>query len=388
MPLIGLDDIEWDKLRHNYGSAKNIPDLLKAVDEAKSHQEFEKLLGDLWNYIYHQGTLCEATSYTLKFAIQILKNTDIVERKVLLFMCFGETLRSRSMDSIADIRITLAIYDAVADELDYFLAYLRDRSLELQFAGLFVLSFLDEEYEKIMPALVECVQNAGDERLKASAAWVYSQLLKISLTRAYSVDFSQIIEWTESERNPFVLRLAAAFGCLSISIQISPSAIFLVAQSLKNNDWSHQQHSNRNISYLCSELMPFPDINLISGKTEIWMELLKYLNPNPTPAHLIIRELMNSSFSRILSNSWDKSSKWANHGSLSFWTEYSKIGYAPRYPTVASHLSASGLRDSQIEVLKFIVACEPFWEIPTNLFSFFYGLPDDREELRKLAEGK
>lgn len=39
----------------------------------------------------------------------------------------------------------------------------------------------------------------------------------------------------------------------------------------------------------------------------------------------------------------------------------------------------------QYNALKTVVECDKFWELPTNLFSFFYGLPDDREALRELV---
>ena len=43
---------------------------------------------------------------------------------------------------------------------------------------------------------------------------------------------------------------------------------------------------------------------------------------------------------------------------------------------------------NQKQILKAILNCELFWELPTNLLSFFYGLPDDRQKLRKLiSEG-
>ena len=37
-------------------------------------------------------------------------------------------------------------------------------------------------------------------------------------------------------------------------------------------------------------------------------------------------------------------------------------------------------------VLQAIAATDRVWERPTNLFSHFYGLPDSREALRRLAE--
>ncbi len=35
-------------------------------------------------------------------------------------------------------------------------------------------------------------------------------------------------------------------------------------------------------------------------------------------------------------------------------------------------------------VLQAIVNADIVWEIPTNLFSYFYDLPDSREEMRDL----
>ncbi len=40
----------------------------------------------------------------------------------------------------------------------------------------------------------------------------------------------------------------------------------------------------------------------------------------------------------------------------------------------------------QGQALRAIVDQDKVWEIPTNLFSFFYGLPDSREALRALID--
>lgn len=44
------------------------------------------------------------------------------------------------------------------------------------------------------------------------------------------------------------------------------------------------------------------------------------------------------------------------------------------------------LKEEQRDILQAIVDCDPFWEISTNLFSFYYGLPDEREALRELVQ--
>lgn len=40
--------------------------------------------------------------------------------------------------------------------------------------------------------------------------------------------------------------------------------------------------------------------------------------------------------------------------------------------------------EPRIRLLKAIVENQKFWEIPTNMFSFFAGLPDSPEELRAI----
>jgi hypothetical protein len=70
--LEGLDDIDWGRLSHAYGTAADVPanirDLLSS-DEHRRNAAFENLFGSIW----HQGTIYEATTCALPFLIDILE---------------------------------------------------------------------------------------------------------------------------------------------------------------------------------------------------------------------------------------------------------------------------------------------------------------------------
>lgn len=69
----GLEDIPWGKLQHAFGAASDVPTLLQSLDsrDAKTRRE---ALTQLWNNIWHQGTVYEATPFALPFLIHMLGN--------------------------------------------------------------------------------------------------------------------------------------------------------------------------------------------------------------------------------------------------------------------------------------------------------------------------
>jgi hypothetical protein len=70
--LATLDSVDWGALRHAYGAATNIPDLLRRLAvEAPGVEPEESALDELANYINHQGSLYEATPCVVPFLIEL-----------------------------------------------------------------------------------------------------------------------------------------------------------------------------------------------------------------------------------------------------------------------------------------------------------------------------
>ena len=66
MVLEGLDAIDWEKLSHAYGSASDVPDVLRAVAAGDADALYE-LYGNIW----HQGTVYEATAHAVPFLYEL-----------------------------------------------------------------------------------------------------------------------------------------------------------------------------------------------------------------------------------------------------------------------------------------------------------------------------
>jgi len=65
--LAGVDDIDWHKLQHAYGSADDVSDQLHRLADGD-----DSSIEDLFGNIYHQGSLFEATAYTVPFLWRLL----------------------------------------------------------------------------------------------------------------------------------------------------------------------------------------------------------------------------------------------------------------------------------------------------------------------------
>jgi len=80
----GLDAIGWSGLRHNYGTADDIPPLLRACASAdleaavKAHSELE-------NFLYHQGGwVCPAASAALPFLVRLAADPGVLVRPAVI----------------------------------------------------------------------------------------------------------------------------------------------------------------------------------------------------------------------------------------------------------------------------------------------------------------
>jgi hypothetical protein len=74
--LEGIDSINWASLRHAYGSAEDVPDLLRALasaDKEKRKDAVYELFGNIW----HQGTVYPATAAAIPFLYELLNSPHV-----------------------------------------------------------------------------------------------------------------------------------------------------------------------------------------------------------------------------------------------------------------------------------------------------------------------
>jgi hypothetical protein len=130
--LQGLDDIPWDKLRHAYGAASDVPALLLALTGADA-EERRKTWWDLYGNLYHQGSIYEATAYAVPFLLELAQAPEVPDRHEILqyLLAISEGRSYREVhdgaylfdseekraefwkESGSDLEHALAVYDAV-----------------------------------------------------------------------------------------------------------------------------------------------------------------------------------------------------------------------------------------------------------------------------------
>jgi hypothetical protein len=62
----GMDLVPWHKLKHAYGTADDVPGLIRALASSSTETRKEAYL-EFHGNIWHQGTMYEATPYAVPF---------------------------------------------------------------------------------------------------------------------------------------------------------------------------------------------------------------------------------------------------------------------------------------------------------------------------------
>lgn len=411
--LENLDSVDWSNIDGAYGSATNVPALFRAVDGAQSIAEFEKAYGELFNVVNHQGTIYEATAPASRFIIQMLETTNDTNRRNYHLSILTEMLRNsqyhppvwgdylREPQPITHYRFELSVYYAIAEKAEIFVHLLSNEHMDNRAGSAYVLSFLVDRHEQSLPALVECIEDTTDPWLEAICVWSYAKLAYYGVRYPTDPYVKQLREWVEQTENTFHMRYAAALGHLRLSSaypasmveaeRTTPEVILdIVAQGLQTDIWEETpaDTAKNPLHYIYAEATPFDsamDIitrhNRVASKPYTWVALLRRMDVSPIQAHLYCREILNIAFLRIMAGNFE--SYWDNLHRIHTRKQYTDLIYQHE-KQVRHYQSEKPLTDVQKLALDAIVSCNPFWEIPTNLFSFYYGLPDDREALRQL----
>ncbi|QKG25420.1 hypothetical protein [Actinomadura verrucosospora] len=86
--LAGLDDIGWAGLGHAYGSADDVPGLLRTL-RAPDPEERQDALHTLYASIYHQGSRYEASGPAVPFLLALAADPATPDRDDLLYLAAG-----------------------------------------------------------------------------------------------------------------------------------------------------------------------------------------------------------------------------------------------------------------------------------------------------------
>jgi len=81
--LNGLDRVDWKRLRHAFGTAEDVPALIRSLT-SQSPDERQAALSELHGNIWHQGTIYEATPPAVPFLIELAASDETPDRCAIL----------------------------------------------------------------------------------------------------------------------------------------------------------------------------------------------------------------------------------------------------------------------------------------------------------------
>lgn len=96
--LDGLQNILWNQLSHAYGSATDVPDLLRALASDQKDVRDEAIY-ELYSNLWHQGTVYEATAYAVPFLIELLNAPSIFGKDQILSLLEALSTGSSFLDA-------------------------------------------------------------------------------------------------------------------------------------------------------------------------------------------------------------------------------------------------------------------------------------------------
>jgi hypothetical protein len=100
--LEDLDNINWSELEDAYGSATNVPNLIRGLVSSEKELR-EKARFDLSSHVIHQGTLYSSTACTVPFLVELLQEPTIPDRETIasLLVFIAESCLYLQEDSVA-----------------------------------------------------------------------------------------------------------------------------------------------------------------------------------------------------------------------------------------------------------------------------------------------
>lgn len=383
--LEDLDKIDWANLLHAYGAATDVPDLIRTIlqsDEAKSTEA----LGELINSISHQGTIYPVTAHVVPFMNELL-SVDHFQRKDYLLVYLRELIKDcdwsvRNMGIRQPaLQCCLDTYTAVSGGAEIYRRVSEGNNIVAAIEAIRLLASLKERAVETAAYFWERILSSDNTDVKSELIYSIGLLWRYLPREAISLSTAFLRELLHSEQTPLE-RIATAKALIYtrvIGIKDEERAI-LIENYLNPLDAPYRDYvldHNFQEKWHTFKLLSTQDN--IPTNLDTLVVMFQIPDLSLEDVHSIGREIVDLAFERL-----NKNNGWG-YERYPIDPTQRRYGYYVNNTSKDFYRANKSLTAWQQSALIAIVASDRFWQIPTNLFSFFYGLPDSREDLRKLV---
>lgn len=366
-PLAGLDEVPWEKLRHAYGSAANVPRLLRAWAQGDSDADRE-----LGTSIVHQGTIYDATAPAIPFLLALLRVASTADRRTSLLVTLASIANGRSWaethaGSSEEVERgrewTRANRDALRKGIPTYVGLLGDAdrwTREYAFAAVARLLPTDDA---TVGHLVDALRREQNADTRDAMAPAFAEMLDVTsrridlLTRALAGD-----ESSGAQLAYFALRWGHTENLADKMLDIARA--------------------------VSTESCNFGDpLEVMLAAPQPALDAIVALLPQ-APTHKGALALARAGLCLAFDRPIHDSPSWTAHGNGRGYTVWERgprpAWFGPRSeePCMpAAPLGRGSLNAAQERVLAAIASSDEFFLDPTDLLAIF-GAPTDRDQLR------
>jgi hypothetical protein len=403
--LDGLDTTPWSTLHHAYGTAEDVPDLIRAL-ASPNPETRDETLDTLFGNIWHQGTVYEASAYAVPFLIELVAAPSVHAKADILNLLHAlsdgasylnvhanpeeawgarwrSTLAALGRDVDAEIAKELgwvrAAHTAVVAGSAVYLTLLHagDRDSRLFATGL--LARCSDDAAAIVPVLRQRLHQEPDTQVQAGMVLACDALLPS--TAEAEAFFETILATSPTP----ALRFTAGVSLLRRTQERAPeAAVHLMLEALRATDipWTLAEraaHVAREQTYYPG--FPWPETvssAAIKGLTALgpargvpaFCQALDAVE-DPRTAHDLVKAVLQLALGCI-----PMDTRSSMHGQQA--STYERLPADPG--TLPLPLQAH-----QKMAVAAVAATDRYWETTTNLHTL-WGLPEDRAMLQELSE--
>lgn len=390
--LDGLDDIKWAELGHAYGSAGDVPDLIRQLlsdDEDMLEETFDALFSNIW----HQGTVYEASAYAVPFLIEVVQSETVLMREGILSLLSSiasgrsyydvhtRTPEERAKPEIQakiaeEMKHERAAHEAVRKGIPVYLRLLGHTNPGIRTLAAEVLSQFPEDGIQIIPAVRAAIQSETAATVQVDwLAHLGTLLSKTSNLPQTELDAcARLLDGLLGVQTPPVVRLSAAVTRTQQAKANTPheAVDILVDALIHEATYKPTGQQPTFFSPLYSTQPVLSELGAVRGVPAMSRILVGATNSQTV--HDCGRDLLGMVFEDVDLSNWGTAVQrkdGVQH--IEYWYFFRP---APPIPP-----RSPSLNTLQHTALKAIAESDAFWETVSNLLSLF-GLPTEREALR------
>ncbi|MFF4189108.1 HEAT repeat domain-containing protein [Streptomyces sp. NPDC001691] len=244
----GLDSVDWAALKHNYGSAENVPELLHRCVGPDPDDAGDAAF-DLLNQLFHQGGwICSAAPAALPFLVRLASsvNVPLPSRRVVLELVWRLAADAgRIAEKFLDPGWRLA-WEQALPQVGVLLA---DPVPEIRRDSAVLLGDCDSPGELVVPTLVRCWQAETDSATRLDVILALGAALKRPPAGPQASEVLEMLRGLLDAPQPQT-RLAAVHALAPTAAKLPVQRVGLLLEAVRDPSvelWRHTSSVNAGV---------------------------------------------------------------------------------------------------------------------------------------------